>query len=457
MLDNKNKKSKIKKGFTLIEALALLFIFSVVVVTFYSVFTLGMSHIIESKKRLGAVSIANQKIEIIRNLAYDNIGIEDGIPDGPIDSDEYETVDKITYHVLTDIKYYDDPFDGTQGGSPNDDIPNDYKVARVTVKWGQELTRQEVFLASTFVPPGRETNAGGGTLAINIINSSGGGVPSVDISLTNGEVGVDLDTVTDSEGNLLLPGAPASMNKYEIGLSKNGYETIVTMPPYPGTAYNPTDEHASVIEGLLNVKAIIMDPLSDINITTIDPLDIAIGDVSFSLIGGRTLGTDIDTGDPIYNYDEDLTSDSGGAENVDDVSPGTYQFTLTGNSETDYKLFKMDPGDDLENSKFILDPGSSLDINAVIADKSIPSLIVTVKDDAGGSVEEASVSLVNTTHGYDVTLETDKYGTVYFPDNTANLENDDYDISISATGFSDENGTVTINDLTEEEFVLNPI
>jgi len=454
-IENQNKQYY--KGFTFIEALVVLFLFSVIVTTFYSVFSLGTKHIIDSKNRLSAVSLANQKMEIIRNLPYSNVGVIDGIPNGPIDPDEIESVNGRNFRVLTDIKYYDDSFDGTLGGDPDDTIPNDYKVVRVTVKWGQEASSQQVFLASTFVPPGREEAAGGGTLAINAMDSSGMGVPSVSVHILNSETSINLNTATDSEGNLILPATPAaSPNTYEITLSKSGYETVATLPQYPTNPYHPIEVHTSVLEGELTQKTIIINPLSNVEIATVDPLGNVISDIEFNLEGGRLLGNEDGTGNPIYNYDQDLTTDSNGEFSLDDTSPGTYVFSLRGTSTADYTMFKMNPGADLNENEFILLAGDSLSVSAVIADQSIPSLMATVKNDLGNPIEGASVNLVNISQSYDVTLTTDKYGKVYFPDDTLPLINDDYDIEINADGFNDEDSTVTINNLTEEEFSLTP-
>ena len=67
----KIKKEKIDcfvrkvQGFTLIEALLVLFIFSLIAVTFYSLFSVGTKHILESKFRLGATAVANERMESV--------------------------------------------------------------------------------------------------------------------------------------------------------------------------------------------------------------------------------------------------------------------------------------------------------------------------------------------------------------------------------------------------------
>jgi len=448
---------KNKSGFTFIESLVLLFIFSTVAVTFYSVFNLGTKHIIESKNKLGAISLTNQKMEIIRNLEYDDVGTISGIPDGSVNADEYEVVNTRNFHILTDIKYCDDSFDSTQGGMPDDTIPTDYKIAKITVKWGEETGSQQVYLVATFAPPGVETSAGGGTLRINIIDSGASGIAGAGIHLHNAGTGIDLNTATDSSGSVLFPGTPAGSD-YEIDISKSEYESVSTLAVSPASPYNPvTDEHASVIADALNVKSIIIDLLSDINISTVDPLNNSIGDITFKLTGGRILGTKVSDGEPGYNYEQDLATNSSGEKSVSDISPGIYDFILRDASNDDYTFIKMDPGDDTNNSKFTLSPGVVMDAKAIVADRSIDSLLVSVNDDSGSAVEGASARLKNDGLGYDVTLITDKYGKVYFPDASGSLQNDNYDLTVNATGFNSDYSTNAISGLAEKDVVLTAI
>jgi prepilin-type N-terminal cleavage/methylation domain-containing protein len=61
-------------GFTLIEALVVLFVVSLITLTFYETWNLGTKHIANAKYRLGATALANQQMEIIRSLIFDDIG-----------------------------------------------------------------------------------------------------------------------------------------------------------------------------------------------------------------------------------------------------------------------------------------------------------------------------------------------------------------------------------------------
>ena len=129
-----NKKNK--AGFTLIEALVLLFIFSLITITFYQVISVGTRYIIFSKNRLGAIALANEKMEIVRNMKYEDVGIVGGAScSGNIPQDEDVIRNEKSYHVYTLATYEDDPYDGTLGGSPNDIAYKDYKNVKIKVSW----------------------------------------------------------------------------------------------------------------------------------------------------------------------------------------------------------------------------------------------------------------------------------------------------------------------------------
>ena len=86
-----------------------------------------------SRARTSAKHLAQHKMELMRNLAYDDIGTIGGIPPGILDQSETVIENGLDYTIKTSATYVDDPFDGQ---APADFVPNDYKRARVDVSWG---------------------------------------------------------------------------------------------------------------------------------------------------------------------------------------------------------------------------------------------------------------------------------------------------------------------------------
>ncbi|MDD5084071.1 MAG: prepilin-type N-terminal cleavage/methylation domain-containing protein [Candidatus Moranbacteria bacterium] len=447
-----------KQGFTLIEALTALFIFSIITITFYGVFTTGTRQIIESKNRLGAVAVANEKMEIIHNLEYDSVGTKKlnpdgvtyayGIPAGDILEDEVVAVNNQTFSVHTFVQYVDDAFDGKASGTtPIDVIPNDYKRVKIEVSWGSGDVSQRVYLVTTFVPQGMEISSGGGTLSLNVIDAAGTGVSGASVHITNTSVSpnVNVTTSTDSTGNLILPGAEASSQSYRIEVSKNGYYGVTTYAPYPTTTYNPVDIHASVVADAFNQKTIVIDRSSDISIATKDVFGADFPDIDFHMLGGRKIGdTTGDPIEPVYSMDQDFDSGADGSVVVTDQSHGIYTLTLKDTAR--YQLLRLSEPDTSQNTFSVVD-GVDKHVEATVVDKQVSAALVVVKEALSGvdtPIQNASVHLTNAALAYDATITTDQYGQAYFPEASPALAAGTYDYTVTMAGYGNQMGTIVI-------------
>jgi Tfp pilus assembly protein PilE len=440
------------RGFTLIEALALLFFFAVITVTFFQAYATGTRMIIESKKRLGATALANQKMEIIRSLDYDNVGTTTGIPSGDISEYENIGVNGVQYRVYTFVQYADDAFDGKKEGNPNDAIPNDYKRVRLSVSWGSMGTDQTISTFANVSPNGVETAAGGGVLSINILDTTGSGVAGATVHIVNATAGVNITTNTDSTGNITLPGTPAGT--YQLTVSKSGYYGTMTYPPAPPSVFVPIDEHASVVDSVLNQKSMVMDQYADIAIHSKDPFGTDVPNIDFQMIGGKILGTDPTTGNNVYEYNQALSTNASGIKDISDQSYG--QYTLS-ESDTRYQLYKLNPGG-VTNNIFDALPAQTTSVDMILLDTEIGSVKIVVTSAADSSpVAGATAHLTNTGLGYDATATTDQYGFVYFPTALPELAAGTYDLGVSAAGFSNNDSTVSVSGgLVTKEVGLNP-
>jgi type II secretory pathway pseudopilin PulG len=438
-------------GFTLIESLVFLFIFSVVSVVFLQTYVVGTRLIIESKNRLGAVALANQKMEIVRSVDYTAVGTKHwngnawvyGIPAGDILENEIINVNTMGYSVDTDIRYVDDAFDGVSGGSPNDTVPNDYKRVKISVSWGTQGADQSVTLTSDVAPVGLETSASGGVLSINILDLPGTGVPGATVRIVNASAGVDTTTQTDAMGNITLPGAPVGDKKYALTISKSDYYGAVTYPPYPTSSFNPVDLHASVVANTLNPEVVRIDRAADIEIDTEDPFGTAVPNISFSITGGRIIGYVPNTNpvQPVYGFTQNTSTDAFGQKTFADQSFGTYTVTVSGSGHTFYKI---SPESSVANGLDV-SPGESFQARVILLDNAIGSVFSKVTDKTDGSaVEGASVQLTNAAAGYDTTQTTDKFGFAYFPTALPGLIAGTYTLQVSKSGFTTKSETFSV-------------
>ncbi len=433
-------------GFTLIEALTVLFIFGVVVMTFYETWSLGTKYIMNTKNRLGATALANQKMEIIHNLGYDFIGTTDGIPSGSIEEDETVTVNTATYQVHTFVEFVDDPQDGTLA-LHTDLVPNDYKRIRITVSWGGGGDAEQVSLVDIISQDGVESAAAGtGMLSINALDGAGNPVPSVSAHIVNTAISpsVDLTTVSDALGNIALPGAKASGANYQITLSKSGYYGNHTYPAYPTTSFNPVNIHASIVSGSLTQVTLVVDQESTLRIRSVDPFDQPVASIPFSLSGGLVIGHDAVTPfASVYSLSQTTMTDASGEKDFPDESPGTY--TLPDPSTAAYTFLRFDPIGPTKDT-ISLSPGTTQTVKVILAQKSYSSAIVVVKNSAdSGVLAGASVRLSSALLGYDETVVTDAYGQAYFPKTATPLAAGTYDIETTLTGYEVKNDTIVLS------------
>ncbi len=442
-------KNQNQRGTTLIEVLLSITIISFLVLTIYLTLTSAVSNMGESKQRIGAVALANEKVEIIRNLDYEEIGTVGGIINGPMLASELITRNNFDYNVYIDIRYVDDPFDGT---GVDDLINTDYKLVQVNVEWLHSGGIESVEFVSSFVPNGIETNLGGGTLVLNTMTSGGDIVPNVNVHLESIEDNpvVNYSTSTDNQGSIVLPGVPSQT--YRISLSKTDYENVRTYPNPPDSSFIPVNADFYVDEGDLNSKNFFIDLASDLTFKTIDIADDSgIDEVNIELIGGKEIGSDPTT----YNLNDVSSTDSSGELKYENISAGSYHVVDPENLGTgDYILV-----DSAEETVFDLSEGSDLEIELLFGDKDTPSLYVTILDiGTEEPISGAGVGMINLS-GFDQGGETDEDGKLFFPivaDPPILLENGECSIEVKIDGYIDYIDTITINDLTIEEIKLTP-
>jgi len=443
-----------KKGFTLIEALTLLFLFSVITMSFYQAWSLGTRHMLDARNRLGATALANQKMEMVRSLDYDIIGTKHwngaswvyGIPGGDILEDETVQASNATFQVHTVVRYIDDSYDGTLGGSPNDLASTDYKTVRIAVSWGDGSSSREVVTFATVSPEGVESASNTGVLSINILNDAGDGISGATVRVVNTTLGVDFTDLTDASGNLMRPGAAPGTQNYEIIATKGGYYGVQTYPAAPASSFDPLDFHASVSAAAVNQKSLVMDELVDLTIETEDSFGTSIPDVDFLLAGGRQIGTVIASSPlvPTYAFSQTDRTDGSGRVSYLNESYGQYFFTLDG-SETGYEIFHAST--ETAESKETIDvlPGETKTANIVLLNKTFGSLLVTVKDSVSGAgIANASVHLFHAGIGYDAIVPTNTNGQAFFPVSVPALVAGTYDIEVSATNYGTSTGTEVV-------------
>jgi hypothetical protein len=248
---------------------------ALILIIFLALFTLLRANVLVSsigKAKAAATTLANNQLEYIRTLSYDNIGTTGGIPSGIIPETATSTENGITYVTRTFIQYVDDPADGS-GASDVNGIITDYKRIKIAVSYTAGGKARDIELVTNHAPVGIETTVGGGTLRVVVVNAAGTAVSGATVDITNPSVSpsVDLTAFTDATGVVLLPGAATSTD-YRVTVTKNGYSQSQTYAR-DATNQNPTPGYLTVVENQTTTGTFAIDTLATFTIRSFSPIE----------------------------------------------------------------------------------------------------------------------------------------------------------------------------------------
>ncbi len=419
----------------------------------HAIFTLVFSSyeiISFTRARITALHFAQEKIELIRNLPYEDIGTVGGIPPGIINQTELRTINGLPYLARISIIYIDDPFDGT---SPNDLLATDYKRVRVDVSWGGIAASESnpVTMISDIAPRGVETATGGGTLSILVFNANGEPLEGANVQIVANSVAppVNLNLKTNSNGRVILPGAPICDSCYEITVTRDGYSTDKTYS-FAEVA-NPIKPHQTVLESQLTEISFAIDKVSNIQVATTSSRDTAFAPlpyITFKLRGEKIIGTDTDDL-PIYKYDRELSTNDQGILQIEGLEWDSYTFSLPAASS--YNIAGSNP-----IIPFQLLPNSSLNFSVSLVTKTPNNLLTIFVDPNQSPIASVSAKLSDDA-GFEATNSSGlsgnpDFGQAFF----ASLSKRLYTLVATASGFLNSNLNIDVDGTTVEKIILTP-
>jgi len=423
-----------RRGFSLIETIIAIAILLIVIVGILGVLESNIRLAGRTGARVGAVSLVNKKMEMLRNLPYDDIGTVGGIPAGPVVQEEIIILNDIEYTLKTFIQYFDDPADGL-GEDDENGITTDYKKARIEVSWSGRYAATPVVAVSDFMPKDIETITGGGTLSIAVFNAQVQPVALANVHIINNEVEpvVDINVQSNDQGRITFPGAP-SIGKYQVTITKGNYSTAQT---YDATEENPNPDpgHLTILEGETTEASFAIDKVSSLNIQTLASGSFPLGDVSFEMIGTKTIGTDPE-GQPIYKYLESHLTNINGYLTIEDLEWDVYDISSTKIGGQVYDICASSPPEPIS-----IEPDTADTLRLFLVPHASNTLLVTVENALGELISSASVRLFKT--GYDKIILTGETGQSFFTPLSAAT---DYSLGVTKPGYQDfllENVEVT--------------
>ena len=254
------------QGFGLVEVLVSVMIISILTLGVFSLIILSIKISTENQHYVEAVNIANQQMELIRNMPYNDVGVILGSPPGILPA-SINIERNGNYTVNNFIVFYDDPFDGQLGSTTKpDDIFTDYKIATVKVSWQGSNGTKSVTMFSKIIPRTEETSLGYGLLKFYVTTTDGAPIQGASVRVINPANSIDATNPTNPEG-ILYFAAPACYQCYKIIVTKAGYSTDET---YPVTVENPspTLPNLTSIANDKKEELFKIDPLATLNIHT---------------------------------------------------------------------------------------------------------------------------------------------------------------------------------------------
>ena len=434
------------RGFTMLETIVALGVLSMFFAAITVILQTVLTNIGESRVRTTALSLAQTKMELIRNLPYAQVGTVGGIPAGPIPQSEQAMVNGLNFTITTSIIYIDDEFDGLV---PADLVSADYKRARVEITWdGLYPSRVPITLVTNIAPKGIETTVGGGTLFIQVFDANGLPISNATVKIDNTQVTpqIHTQTLTNSNGLVILPGSPACVNCYRIEASKSGYSTSRTYAA--SELANPLQPDLTVLEGEVSQISFAIDRVSSLIVNSVSsgPTYPPVSFVLFTLKGTKIIGYDA-LDEPVYKYTYS-TNTGGGTVSIPALEWDSYTLDF---SSSYHNLAGSNPIIPLA-----LTAGTAATVNVVAEPKTNQSLLLLVNNAASELQASAAARLVNSGVGYDTTKYTAAtgsadFGQVYF----GGLTQGDYELTLTLSGYQDATASYTINNNRQETIIMN--
>lgn len=437
----------IRSGFSMVETLIAIGVFGIFFAAVALILQQVLQNVGESRVRTTALALAQSKMEIIRNLPYQQVGTAGGIPQGPINQTETVDINSLPFTVKTSVIYVDDPFDGL---TPLDLINTDYKRARVEITWaGIYPSRYPVTLVTNIAPKGVETLTSGGTLKIQVFNSAALPVSNADVRIDNASAvpEIHIQTLTDSNGLVILPGSPQCISCYQIVVNKTSFSTDKTYSTAEVT--NPLQPFASVFDGEITEISFAIDTVSSLTINAYGTKESGyppVGNVLFNLRGSKIIGYD-SSDNPVYKFNL-ATGTVGNTRSISNLEWDTYNLDF---STSFHNLAGSNPV-----VPFGIPPSTNLTVPIVAIPKTNNNLLLIVQNSANELLASASARLSNSALSYDVTKTTGAtgsadFGQVFF----GGLENTTYELDVNLPPYEEATSSILISGIKQETMTLN--
>lgn len=385
---------KNRNGFTLVEVMVSLAIISVLILGVYSLIILSLRITADNKNYVTAMEIANQKMEQIRNMPYNNVGTITGVPSGIIP--QAETIERGgSFTVDTSIIVYNDSYDDVSG---SDSIPNDYKIATIKISWESSYGPKNLSISSKIISKTKEVESGYGLLELHSVDSNGAPVPDAKVYIDNDVIVPpihDYTKFTDANG-ILNFGMIESFQNYKITVSKPGYSTSTSFDVSSGM----TPIHLSITKGNKTAESFSIDRLATLIIKTYSdntPINWMVNKATSTSDKSKTNISKDDFGNIYFAWQDkvDTTNSSVYIQKYD--STKTRQWTNDVRAETSKNETNPSLATGKNGTSYLVWQDSSITLKSVAIAPNEPRNILknsTIANDDSSKRKEAKISLI---------------------------------------------------------------
>lgn len=325
-----------RRGFALIEMVVGVFVLVTVGLAVAGAFVAAIKSVVYTKTVIAATALANEEMETLHNLPYNDLATTDGSVDLPnpvvtVLPDNKEVIrEGIKFNVYTVIKYYNDPFDDITGQNPPDLAPYDYK--KVSISVGLIGKPALTTLATNIGAKAAETTTDTGVLKICVItapfpysNPGSQPVPGALVTISkNGFTSRSASTEVDTGCVEFYKLPPDTHNHYHVTVTLAGFSEDWT---YSGPAnQNPHADKADPDISVQQVtsRTLTIDLLSSMAIQFRDASGNPIPNVAFTLTGAKLVNKSPNT--PKYPATT-FTADADGKVTIPNLEFDDYSIT----------------------------------------------------------------------------------------------------------------------------------
>lgn len=340
-------------------------ILAIVAITIVSGFIAAERGIQLAKAKIAAVALANEKMEVIRNMPYDELSTAHGniYPPGEILDAEQVGRKNMDFSVQTTIRYVDDPYDGnfngTIEGKPQDIYPYDYKKAEIKV---YKVGRSDplAVLTTNISAKAAETPTNTGILYLCVIDSENKPVEGALATVQNitTDPPVDMQFTTDSTGCVMVPALPPELhNQYHVFVTKDGFSLDMT---YPRTSQNPNElqPDINIFAQQVTNLTLAIDKVSTIRLHAVDLAGAPVPGLTIHVEDSKQIYFNPIT----YKYSQDHETDGDGNLILEKMEWGDYKFSILTDGKYLSATSPMQP--------VHLYPNTEIDITILVTDST---------------------------------------------------------------------------------------